>query len=72
MLFCHIEVLAPLYIITPSPAPLSALSIHTIHGKRKPGQLQPITGSDRFDWQKHVRKNKKMVRESRIAANLVG
>ena len=48
--------------------------IHTIYGKRKPGHLPAIRGQDHFDWQKHLKNSKnmkKVVKEQRIAANII-
>lgn len=44
---------------------------YDIKGKTKPKQLQPMDYMDRFDWQRHLKKNKKLMKENRIINNMI-
>ncbi|TRY73631.1 hypothetical protein TCAL_12959 [Tigriopus californicus] len=44
---------------------------YDIKGKAKPKQLQPMDYMDRFDWQRHLKKNKKLMKENRIINNMI-
>lgn len=52
-----------------SPVPSGTIKDHldySINGKPKHKQLQPMKGLDKFDWQKHLKKNRKMLRENQL------
>ncbi len=55
---------------TESPLEDEHFGTPSISGKPKPKQLQPIK-QDTFDWQKHEKKNKRLLKENRIIANMV-
>ena len=52
-----------------SPVPSGTIKDHldySINGKPKHKQLQPMKGLDKFDWQKHLKKNRKMLKENQM------
>ena len=43
----------------------------SINGKPKPKQLRPISYEDKFDWQRHSRKNERMLRKNLYLNNMI-